>query len=59
MTTQTEIKGRVTMPTKRLTDPSFRYTPACATDVRKTIQAARDEIKRKQRMLPVVVYERG
>ncbi|WP_237133770.1 hypothetical protein [Pseudohongiella sp. O18] len=34
-----DIKAlRVTMPTKRLTDPDFDYVPACATDLKKTFR---------------------
>jgi hypothetical protein len=43
---------RVTMPSRRLTDPSFDYVPSCKTDVRVTIAKARERIK-AARLLPV------
>lgn len=34
---------RVTMPSQRLTDPSFRYVPACATDIAETFRRVREQ----------------
>lgn len=40
----TTIKAlRVTMPSQRLTDPSFRYVPACATDLAETFRRVREQ----------------
>lgn len=36
-----DLKGRMTMPSKRLTDPEFEYRPACKTDIRATWDRAR------------------
>jgi hypothetical protein len=35
---------RVTMPSKRLTDPDFVYTPSCKTDLREVFRAERNRI---------------
>lgn len=32
---------------KRITDPAFRYVPACATDIRKTFKRLKREQRRK------------
>lgn len=37
--------GRLTMPSKRLTDPGFSYTPACKTDLRETFRRAREAMR--------------
>jgi hypothetical protein len=37
---------RITLPSKRLTDPDFHYTPACATDLRETFRRVREEQRR-------------
>lgn len=37
--------GRLTMPSKRLTDPAFKYTPACKTDLRETFRRAREALR--------------
>jgi hypothetical protein len=36
MTTDNIIQLRLTMPTRNVTDPKFRYTPAAKTDVART-----------------------
>jgi hypothetical protein len=55
----TEVKAmRVTIPAVRLTDKNFKYTPACATDLRETFRKAREQIK-ANRLLPVIVKEVG
>lgn len=37
--------GRLTMPSQRLTDPAFVYTPACKTDLRETFRRAREAMR--------------
>jgi hypothetical protein len=37
--------GRLTLPTLRLTDPAFQYTPACKTDLRETFRRAREAMR--------------
>lgn len=37
--------GRLTMPSRRLTDPAFQYTPACKTDLRETFRRAREAMR--------------
>jgi hypothetical protein len=37
--------GRLTMPSQRLTDPAFVYTPACKTDLRETFRRAREAMQ--------------
>lgn len=36
-----DLKGRKTMPSKRLYDPAFQYRPACNTNIRETWNRAR------------------
>lgn len=36
----------VATPSRRVTDARFNYTPACATDIRKTFAKARAKITR-------------
>ena len=36
-----DLKGRKTMPAKRLDDPDFKYRPACKTNIRETWDRAR------------------
>ena len=36
-----DLKGRKTMPSRRLDDPNFKYLPACKTDIRETWNRAR------------------
>lgn len=38
------VKGELTMPSQRLDDPGFKYVPACATDIRETINRARKQM---------------
>ena len=35
-----------TSPTKSILDPSFRYRPSHATDIRQTFERVREELKR-------------
>jgi hypothetical protein len=44
---------RVTMPPKRLTDPSFNYRRACDTNIAETINNERARIK-QARQMPVI-----
>jgi hypothetical protein len=37
--------GRLTLPSQRLTDPAFQYTPACKTDLRETFRRAREAMR--------------
>jgi hypothetical protein len=37
--------GRLTMPSQRLTDPAFQYTPACKTDLKETFRRAREAMR--------------
>jgi len=36
-----DLKGRKTMPSKRLDDPEFEYRPSCNTNIRETWDRAR------------------
>lgn len=38
--------GRICHPSKRITDPSFKYTPACATNLAETFRRVRLEQSR-------------
>lgn len=38
-----QLIGRITHPSKRLTDPDFNYTRACATDLRETFKRVRQQ----------------
>jgi hypothetical protein len=39
--TQSEVKGRKTMPSQRIFDPDFQYQPSCKTNIRETWERAR------------------
>lgn len=39
---KSDLKGRITMPSKRLDDPDFEYRPACSTNIRETWNRARN-----------------
>jgi hypothetical protein len=45
---------RVTMPPKRIDDPTFKYRHSWNTDLRETFRKAREQIK-ANRLLPVKV----
>jgi len=55
MTNELKI-GRVTMPSKRLTDPDFQYRPAVHTDLAETFRKARE---RQNAMQYLNVVESG
>jgi hypothetical protein len=40
--TQSEVKGRKTMPSQHIYDPDFQYQPACKTNIRETWERARN-----------------
>ncbi len=42
-------------PAKSLLDPNFRYTPAAATDIRKTFARVRREMRKAQEQGRVVI----
>lgn len=42
------MPATITMPSRRVTNPEFRYTKAVATDIRKTFAKARARITREQ-----------
>lgn len=37
------MTGTVTHPSQRLTDPAFKYVPACATDLAETFRRVREQ----------------
>lgn len=41
MTEQTVKALRITMPSRSVLDPAFKYTPSCKTDLRETFRKAR------------------
>ena len=41
--TQSEVKGRKTMPSQHIYDPDFQYQPACKTNIRETWERARNK----------------
>ena len=41
---ESEVKGRKTMPSQHIYDPDFQYQPACKTNIRETWERARNNL---------------